>query len=71
MAYVRAGARVCVTPKKTAKGKGLSYSSFCGKLAEDAVVGPTAGWDVVDVIDSRGRERSVYSFSLRRGRARR
>jgi hypothetical protein len=63
--YRGAGTPVCVSPHKSAPGKGMSYGSFCGKLMEGGRIGPQAGWDVIDIRDTGGQERSAYSFDVR------
>ena len=63
--FAKPGTKVCVAPRTRPKGTGLSYPrGFCGRLLEDARIGPDAGWDVYDIETSRG-ERSAYGFDIR------
>lgn len=61
--YLEAGTRVSVRAYKSKPGRGLSYPAFHGTMLEGMRRG---GWDVVDVRDDNGQERSVYAFSLGR-----
>lgn len=60
------GEQIFVAPFKSEKGKGLSYKSFHGKALED---GFTGGWDVWDVEDEKGKQLSVYGFSIAKTKA--
>lgn len=64
--FVKKGTKVCVRPKKTPKGKGLSYGKFCGVLLDDATIGMYGGWDVYDIKTASGRVKSAYGFSIDR-----